>query len=65
MLTVISTCDCAIPILGKIGYYLYILAFDDAVCRGLKMNEWLIFLLAFAAYFILMRWILPKLGVKT
>jgi hypothetical protein len=29
------------------------------------MPEWIVFLLFFAAYFILMRWILPKLGVQT
>jgi hypothetical protein len=29
------------------------------------MPEWIVFLLFFAAYFILMRWILPRLGVQT
>jgi hypothetical protein len=29
------------------------------------MDQWLFLLLAFAAYFILMRWVLPKFGVKT
>jgi hypothetical protein len=29
------------------------------------MNEWLILILIFAAYLVLMRWVLPKFGVKT
>jgi hypothetical protein len=31
----------------------------------MKMPNWLIVLLAFAAYFALMRWVLPALGVRT
>jgi hypothetical protein len=27
--------------------------------------EWLFILLAFAAYFVAMRWLLPRLGVPT
>ena len=30
-----------------------------------KMPGWLVILLFFAAYLILMRWVLPKLGVQT
>ena len=33
--------------------------------RGAKMPEWLVFLLVFAAYFVLMRWALPAMGVQT
>jgi heme/copper-type cytochrome/quinol oxidase subunit 3 len=29
------------------------------------MSDWLIFALFFAAYFVLMKWILPRLGVPT
>jgi hypothetical protein len=30
-----------------------------------KMPGWVVLLLFFAAYFILMRWVLPRLGVQT
>ena len=33
--------------------------------RRIKMPGWVVFLLFFAAYFILMRWILPRLGIQT
>jgi hypothetical protein len=29
------------------------------------MPEWLVFLLVLAAYFVLMRWVLPAVGVQT
>jgi hypothetical protein len=29
------------------------------------MPEWLAFLLVLAGYFVLMRWVLPRLGVPT
>lgn len=29
------------------------------------MPEWILPILVFAAYFVLMRWVLPKLGVPT
>ncbi len=29
------------------------------------MPEWLIPVLIFAAYIVLMRWVLPKMGVRT
>ncbi len=29
------------------------------------MPGWLVFLLVFAAYLVLMRWILPAIGVQT
>ena len=29
------------------------------------MPGWLVFLLVFAAYFVLMRWVLPAIGVQT
>ena len=29
------------------------------------MNDWLWFVGFFAAYFVLMRWVLPRLGVPT
>jgi len=29
------------------------------------MPGWLVFILFFAAYLVLMRWVLPKLGVET
>lgn len=31
----------------------------------LRMPEWLIFLLIFAGYLVLMRWVLPAAGVQT
>jgi hypothetical protein len=31
----------------------------------MKVPEWLTFLLVFAGYLVLMRWVLPKLGVPT
>jgi hypothetical protein len=31
----------------------------------MKVPEWLIFLLVFAGYLVLMRWILPAIGVPT
>ena len=30
-----------------------------------KMPGWLLLLMFFAAYFVIMRWVLPKLGVQT
>jgi uncharacterized ion transporter superfamily protein YfcC len=33
--------------------------------RSFKMPEWLIILLIFVAYFAVMRWVLPALGVRT
>jgi len=30
-----------------------------------KMPEWLWFVIIFAAYIILMRWILPAIGIQT
>jgi hypothetical protein len=32
---------------------------------GQKMPGWAIIILFIAAYFVLMRWVLPKLGVQT
>ena len=29
------------------------------------MPDWFWFIAAFAAYFVLMRWVLPRLGVRT
>ena len=29
------------------------------------MGDWLWFVVFFAAYFVLMRWVLPRLGVPT
>jgi hypothetical protein len=29
------------------------------------MTDWLWFVVFFAAYFVLMRWVLPRLGVPT
>jgi len=31
----------------------------------MKMPGWLVFLLVFAAYLALMRWVLPAMGVQT
>jgi hypothetical protein len=31
----------------------------------MKMPGWLIFLLVFAAYLVLMRWVLPAVGIQT
>jgi len=31
----------------------------------MKVPGWLIFLLVFAGYFVLMRWVLPAIGVPT
>jgi hypothetical protein len=31
----------------------------------MKMPEWLLFLLIFAGYFAVMRWVLPAFGVQT
>jgi hypothetical protein len=31
----------------------------------MKMPEWLIFVLIFAAYLVLMRWVLPAVGIQT
>jgi hypothetical protein len=42
--------------------------FDVRQCRvkkEKKMPGWVVLLLFFAAYFILMRWVLPRLGVQT
>lgn len=33
--------------------------------RSLKMPGWLVFLLVFAAYLVLMRWVLPAVGIQT
>jgi len=33
--------------------------------RSLKMPGWLMFLLIFAAYLVLMRWVLPAVGIQT
>jgi hypothetical protein len=30
-----------------------------------KMPGWLVFLLIFAAYLVLMRWVLPAIGIQT
>jgi hypothetical protein len=32
---------------------------------GNIMPEWLVFVLIFAGYFAVMRWVLPRLGVQT
>ena len=32
---------------------------------GVKMPEWLILVLIFAAYLVLMRWVLPAFGIQT
>jgi len=31
----------------------------------MKMPGWLVFLLVFAAYFVVMRWVLPAMGIQT
>jgi len=33
--------------------------------RSVKMPGWLVFLLIFAGYLVLMRWVLPAAGIQT
>ena len=61
------------------SYFIYALVFVIALlattvadaasterrCEGIIMPDWLEFVLYFASYFALMRWVLPRFGVPT